>query len=327
LFVVGIDVAHVYATLFRTYFDGPELKRHAIRYAVVPASVYAAGAALYQLGPSIFWRVLAYTALFHFVRQQVGWAALYRARAGQVARGAATTNETGGSTLLDRIVDDAAVYAATLYPVLVWHARLDETRFAWFVEGDFVDLSAWSASILPAARALYLLALGAFLVRQAHLVLTTATLQAGKLVVVVTTAACWYVGIVATNSDFDFTVTNVIVHGVPYVALLWAYADARRGSAPAALASRVAAAGFGAFCVVLLGLAFAEELAWDRFVWADRPWLFGGGTELGATWLAWVVPLLAVPQGTHYVLDGFLWRRGATAQNPAQRAALGFGTA
>ena len=29
--------------------------------------------------------------------------------------------------------------------------------------------------------------------------------------------------------------------------------------------------------------------------------------------LMWVVPLLALPQSTHYVLDGFSWRRGGLA--------------
>jgi hypothetical protein len=31
----------------------------------------------------------------------------------------------------------------------------------------------------------------------------------------------------------------------------------------------------------------------------------------------WLVPLLALPQLTHYVLDGVFWRRG---QNPELRA-------
>ena len=35
-FVLGVDVAHVWTTLFRTYLDGPELKRHPARYVAVP---------------------------------------------------------------------------------------------------------------------------------------------------------------------------------------------------------------------------------------------------------------------------------------------------
>jgi hypothetical protein len=39
------------------------------------------------------------------------------------------------------------------------------------------------------------------------------------------------------------------------------------------------------------------------------------------------VPLLAVPQLTHYLLDGLLWRRGETERLPAQQRALGLGPA
>ena len=39
--------------------------------------------ALYSRGELVFWRALAYLAVFHFVRQQYGWMALYRARMGE----------------------------------------------------------------------------------------------------------------------------------------------------------------------------------------------------------------------------------------------------
>lgn len=309
-FVLVIDVAHVYSTLFRTYLDRAELRRRPARYAGVPLAAYAAGVALHLQGAAVFWRVLAYAALFHFVRQQVGWVAVYRAREGRPGR-------------LDRFLDDSVIYAATLYPVLVWHTRLDESHFAWFVAGDFVDLSGWRAAV-PVARIAWVAALVAFLARQTLRALSDGIFPLGKTVVVVTTAIVWYVGIVATNSDFDFTVTNVIVHGVPYVALLYAYARARRTDAPASLGSQIVAGGFGAFAGLLLVLAFVEETAWDRLVWHERSWLFGDGVDIGAAALAWLVPLLAVPQVTHYILDGMLWRRRDTADHPAQKRALGF---
>ena len=40
----------------------------------------------------------------------------------------------------------------------------------------------------------------------------------------VTTALCWGLGIVVFNSDYAFTVTNVIIHGVPYMALVYPFA-------------------------------------------------------------------------------------------------------
>jgi hypothetical protein len=311
-FVLCIDVAHVYATLFRTYFDGEELFRHRVRYVAVPIAVYLAGVGLYARGSLHFWRVLAYLAVFHFIRQQVGWMAVYRARAQNTRR-------------VDVFWDSAAIYAAALYPLLEWHARLQQKRFYWFVPGDFIDVSGLAAALIPVARVVWIGLLLGFFARQLQLFIRTSDLQLGKLLVVISTALIWYVGIVVTNSDFDFTVTNVIAHGVPYLALLWSYARERRKDRPGSLGSQLVGGGIAAFLGVLVALAFVEELMWDKFVWNDRPWLFGSSEiRLDSLALTLLVPLLALPQAVHYVLDGMLWRRRDTRLLAAQRRALGF---
>jgi hypothetical protein len=43
-------------------------------------------------------------------------------------------------------------------------------------------------------------------------------------------------------------------------------------------------------------------------VWHERAWLFGAEWDTSALKVV-LVPLLALPQITHYVLDGFIWRR------------------
>lgn len=313
VFVLGVDVAHVWSTLFRTYLDGAEVRRRPVRYLGVPVAVYAMGVALHLIGGSlVFWRALAYLAVFHFIRQQVGWTAVYRARAGDRGR-------------LDKLLDEGVVYLGTLYPLVYWHANLADRRFSWFVAGDFLEVSAFAARALPFARVLFFVALALFVARQVERWARTRTVHAGKLLVIATTVAAWYVGIVATNSDLDFTVTNVLVHGVPYLALVWAYARERRRDAPRALGSRIAAGGAAAFVSLVLVFAWVEEAAWDRLVWHDREWLFGEAVASpGALALALVVPLLALPQATHYVLDAFIWRRGDTRALDAQRRALGF---
>jgi hypothetical protein len=311
LFIVAIDVAHVWSTIFRTYLDVDELRRRPGLYAGVPLACFFVGASLHAVSPAWFWRVLAYLALAHFVRQQVGWVAIYRARAG--LRGS-----------VDRVVDDAAVYASTLVPVLHWHAELPRA-FHWFVDGDFHGLP-WLAPWLPALDLLLVLALAAYALRA--VVLTRAGhLLVGKHLVVASTAATWWIGIVATDSDFEFSVANVLVHGVPYFALLHAYARERAVEAPGSLVARALRFGVVGFVAILQVLAFAEELLWDRLVWGARPQLFGGDGEPLAPigWWPLVVPLLAVPQATHYVLDAVLWRRGGTGA--AQARAMGFNAA
>ena len=313
IFVVAVDVAHVHTTLFRTYFDRDELRRRRALYIAVPIACYAAGLALHLVSHLAFWRALAYLAVLHFIRQQIGWVAIYRARAGERSR-------------LDRWLDDAVIYFATGWPLLHWHASPPRS-FRWFIEGDFVALPLLAGIVQPLG-VVYVALLVAYAARSVVLAARSgfARVNTGKHVVVATTAATWYVGIVATNTDFQFTVANVIVHGVPYMALLFAYARERSREAPAALSSRIVTFGVTAFLGVALALAFAEEVIWDRLVWHDRPFWFGGGERetplLGPLARAFVVPLLALPQATHYALDAVLWRRRDTGA--AQARALGF---
>jgi hypothetical protein len=304
--VLLVDVAHVWATAFRVYLDTEELRRRLWLYALVPAVGLLLGVALYSEGELLFWRALAYLAVFHFVRQQYGWVALYRTRAGERGR-------------LGWWIDAAAVYMATIYPLVYWHAHLPR-KFWWFLAGDFGALPSAAERV---AWPLYCLALGAYAARTLYLWLLRGEGNPGKDVVVVTTALCWYAGIVAYNSDYAFTVTNVIIHGVPYFALVYFYARARREQMASATtgpakAYRLLARGPVIFLATLWLAAYAEELLWDRGLWHERGWLFGGAWETGALKVV-LVPLLALPQLTHYVLDGFVWRRRG---NPALASLL-----
>lgn len=292
--VLLVDVAHVWSTAFVVYLDPAEWRRRSALYAITPLAAFATGVALYAWGEVVFWRALAYLAVFHFIRQQYGWVMMYRARNGERDRAG-------------RWLDGATVYAATLYPLIVWHTRLPRA-FWWMKQDDFV-------AGLPAVAAtlggwIYVGLLVAYVARA----VVRRPVAWGKHVVVAATAACWYAGIVATNTDYAFTVTNVFIHGVPYLALVYLYAraasrePASRGGATARLLDRKR--GIVVFCATLWAIAYLEELVWDRAIWHDRSWLFGAGIDIGCGAML-LVPLLAVPQLTHYVLDGFLWRRRA----------------
>lgn len=291
--IVAVDVAHVWSTSFRVYLDRDETLRRPWLYFGVPVACYALGAALYAHGPMTFWRVLAYVAVFHFVRQQVGWVSLYRRRA----------NETGA---IDRILDTAAIYAATVYPLVWWHGHLPR-RFVWFIDHDFVvGLSSTVAdALMPAYWAVGI----AFVARQAWLFHHGRAINYGKVLVVATTWFTWWLGIIALDSDYAFTVTNVLVHGIPYFVLTYRYGRARATTSNRPVLGfllRRGALGFAGFVLVF---AVIEETLWDRWVWHDREWLFGVGPMATDGALVFLVPLLALPQAVHYVLDAWVWRR------------------
>lgn len=286
--VLLVDVAHVWSTGFRVYFDPAEVRRRPFLYLGVPVASFLVGLGLYALGSQVFWRGLAYLAVWHFVRQQYGWVALYRRLA----------EEPRDWTFY---LDSTAVYTATIYPLLWWHAHLPR-RFWWFLEGDFARLPVqWVGLLWP----LYWAVLGAYLLKAAWCY-TVGRGHPGKDTVVVTTWLCWYLGIVQFNSDYAFTVTNVLIHGLPYMALIYWYRQKKRvaeGGKPGFRWSQVLYP-----LLVVWALAFAEEMFWDRSIWHDRQWLFGPGWNVGKLEIL-LVPLLAVPQLTHYVLDGFIWKR------------------
>jgi hypothetical protein len=318
--VLFVDVAHVWSTIFRVYLDGSEVRRRPGLYFGAPALVYAAGVALYaRFGHGGFWRVLAYVAVWHFVRQQVGWVAIYHRLRAEKSR-------------WDARLDKLAVYAVTVGPVLYWHANLPR-GFDWFVAGDFV-----AGRVSPVAGSVaewsMFAVLAAWCARKLWRSKAGVAANPGVALIVLSTFACWYGGIVLTNNDWSFTVTNVLIHGVPYLALLWRYARnrfasdrancAEVGAAPRepGAAARVVAAGAWAFVALLVLIALVEEFAWDQLAWHERAVLFGDlGFRFDPAVLQWIVPLLALPQATHYVLDGFVWRGGN--HNPKLASTLG----
>ena len=73
-------------------------------------------------------------AVFHFVRQQYGWVALYRRK----------LNETADWTWW---IDAAAIYLASIYPLAFWMTRLPR-NFEWFVKDDFISIPAFVETVL-----------------------------------------------------------------------------------------------------------------------------------------------------------------------------------
>lgn len=313
--VVMVDVAHVWATLFRVYFDRDELKRRPWLYFGAPVFCYAAGVALYALGGSLtFWRVLAYFAVWHFVRQQLGWLAIYH-RLNRI--------QLKKDITLDRVT----LLLSMVFPLVYWHSREDRA-FHWFIDGDFV--LGISSKITMVVGVVFAATTMLWVLRQLQRCrVNTASTEPippkGVWLLIACTALCWNTGIVLLNNDWAFTWTNVLLHGVPYGMFLWRYARNRYslsnnrmvegvGYVPDEpnLPALLVQVGVGGFILFLASLAFAEEVLWDQLVWHERlPSMLSEATMQilrSPAKLQWIVPLLAVPQATHYVLDGFIWK-------------------
>lgn len=300
--IVGVDVAHVYSTLYRTYADREEFLARQSLYVLAPLLTWIAGTLLYSISALTFWRAITYLAVIHFVRQQYGFMMMY----GRKERAAAW----------EKRLDKAAIYLATLYPLLYWHTHLPR-KFEWFMEGDFIALPwGWLATL---AAGIYALTLIVYVVKETREFITHRRFNIPKNLLLLGTALSWWTGIVYFDNDIAFTAANVLAHGIPYLALLWIYGRNLSELSPEKRIFGFMRSGqffslkaLPLFLGLLVLLAYIEEGLWDAFIWTEHSNQFRLFRMLPAVesnhMLTWLVPLLALPQMTHYVLDAFIWR-------------------
>lgn len=300
--VLGIDVSHVYSTLFRTYFNSNEFKENQTLLTLIPLCVWIFGIVLYSVDGLIFWRVLAYVAVFHFIRQQYGFLRLY-----------AKDDE---SDKAGRALDAAIIYLATLYPIVYWHSH-QPRNFHWFVDGDFiVGLPEVVSSVF---MWIYVVVIVLYFFKEIKNTVQGKAFNVPKNIIVLGTMVSWYFGIVYFNGDMIFTLTNIVAHGIPYMALVWLYGERQKEKSdePLILKKFQYKVFFSKFSVplfflVLLMFAYLEEGLWSGLIWREHLAVFGQLSWVpqitSKETLTWLVPLLAVPQATHYVLDGFIWK-------------------
>ncbi|KFF11639.1 hypothetical protein IW15_15645 [Chryseobacterium soli] len=287
--IVFVDVAHVYSTLFKTYFIKEEIQNRKLLYWGIPAVSWGIGLLLYQLGSLTFWSVLALIAVFHFIRQQYGFMRIY-----------ARLEPNNWSKKIDTL----AIYSATIYPMLYWFRT--PRAFTWFVENEF----SWMQKLpdyVPYTTVLYCLILLFWILKIGYSFFGSQKINIPKTALIIGTYLSWYFGIVYFNNDVVFTFLNVISHGIPYIALIY-IREIKHRENPSFHRFSIFKSAFGIllFIMVIIGFAFFEELLWEVLVWNDHFSLY---LDLSGRWLQIVVPLLVVPQLTHYLLDGFIWRK------------------
>ena len=137
----------------------------------------------------------------------------------------------------------------------------------------------------------------------------------GKVLWTLTTALNWWLGIVYFNSDLVFSVSNVVAHGIPYIALIYFY-DVRKASVKTGINPKISFLAKRLLIIlgVILVAAIVEEYFWDMLVYNEHSAIFEqilpyNYEQLTSSWgLAIAVAILALPQQVHYVIDGFIWK-------------------
>ncbi|HEX8563673.1 MAG TPA: hypothetical protein VF676_11910 [Flavobacterium sp.] len=287
--IVFIDVAHVYATLFKTYLVSSEFRRRRKLLIALPILCFVVGCVLFSFGSAVFWSALAYVAVFHFIRQQYGFMRLYARKEPK--------------TRINRWFDNAAIYSGTVYPMLFWFLSAPR-KFNWFVENEFFRTE--NTILLELLGTIYILVLSGWLVRTIILSVRNRFFNIPKNAIIIGTGLSWYLGIVYYNNDLVFTLLNVVSHGIPYMALVYLREIHQKQNREIGFLHHLKEyRGIFIYVGILLLVAFSEEYLWEILVWNEQ---FSGLSTNLSEWQLLLVPLLTVPQFTHYLLDGFIWK-------------------
>jgi len=289
IFIVFIDVSHVYASLFKTYLNKTEVSKHKKLFTVVPCICLLLSMSAFIIGKEFFWSILAYIAVFHFIRQQYGFMRLY------------SRNEPKNKLKL--LFDKMVIYNATVFPMLFWFLNPNR-NFNWFVSNEFLQSNQPQiTNILFICFAIIFIA---YLVSVVYGFIKTKQFNIPKNLLILGTYFSWYLGIVHYNNELIFTAFNVVSHGIPYMALVYFKEIKPNKKQNFYLPFFQTKYLLIVFLLILLGLAFLEELIWELTVWEEHFQFpeFYISDNLHFIW----IPLLTLPQLTHYVLDGFIWK-------------------
>jgi len=320
LIVLGIDVSHVWSTLFRTYLNREEYENHRGILIFLPLALFCILLILSLYSHSVFWRILAYVALIHFIKQQIGFTVFYNVKYYRA-------HKHPKRIFLEKL-DKKIIYLATCYPVFYWHLN-DDRMFSWFAENDFFSFRNYlesfglGAEFIMNSNHLMNFLYGAAMILYFLYQIYTARKYSflipwGKLFWVMGTAVNWYLGIVHYNSDLIFTLTNVVAHGLPYFVLIYYYQIQKIRLKSYSHHKQKTNLNKSKVLILVVSiplfLAFFEEYLWDLLVYRENNLFFEWFLHYPFAfinnyfWTSLFLATLSLPQVTHYILDGILWK-------------------
>ncbi len=303
-------MGHVYGSLYRSYFNFEEFSKRKRLYIFTPIATIFIGTALVWFDPTVRTLLIltAWIAVWHFVRQQVGFALLYGSR---------DQPHSKAESRVSRWFDKAIVWSVTGFPLLYWWTRQSSMNFSWFIENEFPELppelfpGLWNVFwIIVTVYVCYQLFGNVFLKKRVNPL---------KYLYILGTAFIWFNGIVWHDSLLVFGLGNVLLHGLNYHGIVFLSTKnkmATDGYPTWKWMKILIGKGFLAMSAVLFAFAYAEEFLWNELVWKEHAWLYGSfltpwADRLPALAFAVIVGFLTMPQLTHYILDGFVWKKDA----------------
>ena len=303
LFIILFDVAHVWWTLFRVYFNKLELVKHKKLYWLTPllAFLLAFLLMLFDRSWTLLFFCIWFFAVYHFIKQQIWFILVY-------------ANKELKTDKIDKKMDSLIWWTITWFPMLYWFSNLDTRNYIWFFQWEFIKLPA---ELFPFFWLIFIIIVLIYILYEIFRIYSWKQVNLIKYAYIFMTFFIWFNWIVWNNSLLIFAFWNVLLH---WLNFLWiSYLSTKNKIEKNkyqtfAIVNLFLKLWFFWFVFLLLIFAITEEYFWDQFFRYENfelwwQWLFNFWNELNLLFYSIIIWLLATVQLTHYYLDRYIWKK------------------
>lgn len=315
IFFILIDAGHVFSTAYITYLDKQLFRERYLLFILTPSiSAIVLIFIRAYFGSPFLWITIGYLAMYHFIRQQWGFVALYgRSEQEKIPVQLA---------LHGRQIDFYLVHFGLIYAYLYFHQYMETNAVHLMLGRKYFQIPHVDLLMNVVLTANFILLL-LFTIKELYFLKAFKVWTWQKQLVIVGTFLVWYTGLIfRVEWPLAGIATVTFIHGFVYWALVWSSGSKR--------ASKLNQA----------------EWPWRLFRISNLPLFLGGGLVYGFfSFGFWELVVnkgdlmslgffkeiqipnnesfkvilevgLGLPQVTHYILDGFIWRRAKLDKKP-----------
>lgn len=326
--IFGIDFIHVYSILLKKYLSRKSMLKYGQLIFIIPFISWVSGVSLYSFDPMLFWRIIAYAVILHIICQQYSLLVNYSRHEKKLYRLSNVQNDIkfllniqnyskklpNNDSSRRRIMlpkslaflDKILIISAMIYPLIYWH--LNKSGFLW-QNYSYLNLDILSHFITSFCISLLFL----YSIKEMYFIIYLKIYNLPRNLMLISTIITWFAGIIYFDNDFTFMACIVIAHKIQNIAL-----SSLNGNKIYQTGHFLSYYGqkFLQKKYIIIFLSVVSVLLYLFFyiknfiitygyqaIFIGKNSLSQNGYDVKA--LTCIVPLLMVPQITHYIFDSF----------------------
>lgn len=278
-----IDFPHLYSTSLRVIYSN-ENRMHTV-VAVGTGAIVCFIFLLFLFSYTDYgWSVLAYIAIFHFMRQQIGWLKLLQ----------------DGQSYFYSKLEVSAMYAIVVSGILFWHS-CRSASFFWFPGAVNIPTAVIFSNICDVVMIVLCVLCLYIKVKDCK---NEIIIRPAKIYLLLSTIFTWQIMLrLVPLTPVSFAIFNTVTHGLPYLIwIFWFYSFQ---------SSRTKYLFFipMMFYLLFIFLGIVENYFYFGSMRKEEFQLFSQWKMIGGAKTSKVFLCLALtPQMIHFIADGFVWK-------------------